>query len=58
MMDLCMYGKNHGVPAEEVAAGTGLSVEQVKRVYTMIDSKLSSTRYLHLSPQLLVLGMH
>jgi NAD+ synthase len=53
MMDLCMYGKNHGVPAEEVAAGTGLSAEQVKRVYTMIDSKLSSTRYLHLSPQLM-----
>lgn len=53
MMDLCMYGKNHAVPAEEVAAGTGLSAEQVKRVYAMIDSKLNSTRYLHLSPQLI-----
>lgn len=52
-MDLCMYGKNHGVPAEEVAAGIGLSAEQVKRVYNMIDSKLSSTRYLRLSPQLI-----
>jgi len=53
MMDLCMYGKNHGVLAEEVAAGTGLSAEQVTRVYAMIESKLNSTRYLHLGPQLI-----
>jgi len=52
-MDLCMYGKNHGVPAEEVAAGIGLSADKVKRVYNMIDSKLSSTRYLQLAPQLI-----
>jgi len=52
-MDLCMYGKNHGVPAEETAAGIGLPAEKVKRVYTMIDSRLSSTRYLQLAPQLI-----
>ena len=53
MLDLCLYGKNHGVSAEEVAGGTGLSVEQVTRVYAMIESKLNSTRYLHLGPQLI-----
>ncbi len=52
-MDLCLYAKSHAVAALEVAGATGLSVEQVQRVYAMIDSKLSSTRYLHLSPQLI-----
>jgi len=52
-MDLCMYGKNNGVPAEETAAGIGLPAEKVKRVYDIIDSKLSSTRYLQLAPQLI-----
>ena len=52
-MDLCLYGKNHGVEAAEVAAATGLSAEQVQRVYGMIDSKLNSSRYLHLKPQLI-----
>jgi NAD+ synthase len=52
-MDLCMYGKNHGVSAEEVATGIGLTAQQVQRVYKMIDSKLSSTQYLQLSPQLI-----
>ncbi len=53
MMDLCMYGKNHGVSPEEVSAGIGLPAEKVKRVYEMIDSKLNSTRYLQLAPQLI-----
>lgn len=53
MMDLCLYGKNHGVPVAEVAGATGLSAEQVQRAYAMIDSKLNSTQYLHLPPQLI-----
>ncbi len=52
-MDLCMYAKNKGISAEVVAAGIGIKVEQVERVYKSIDSKLSSTRYLQLSPQLI-----
>jgi len=52
-MDLCLYAKNHGVGASEVASVTGLSVEQVQRVYAMINSKLRSTQYLHLPPQLI-----
>lgn len=51
-LDLCLYGKNHGIAAEEVAEGTDLSVDQVDRIYAMIDSKLRSTHYLHMPPQL------
>jgi NAD+ synthase len=51
-MDLCLYGKNNGVPIEEVATATGLTVEQVRRVYRDIDQKRATTEYLHLPPQL------
>lgn len=51
-MDLCLYGKNHDVPIEEVAAATDLTVEQVQRVYRDIDQKRSTTAYLHREPQL------
>ncbi len=51
-MDLCLYGKNHGFGPEAVAGSVGLSPEQVMRVYEDIDTKRSTTRYLHLSPRL------
>jgi NAD+ synthase len=51
-MDLCMYGKNHGVQAAELAPMVGLSVQQVERVYTDIDAKRRTTQYLHLPPLL------
>jgi NAD+ synthase len=51
-MDACLWGKNHGVPAAEVALALGLTTEQVDWVYRDIDQKRSTTRYLHLSPQL------
>ncbi|GAB3256878.1 NAD(+) synthase [Nocardioides dilutus] len=51
-MDLCLFGKNHDVPVEEVAAATDLTVEQVHRVYRDIDQKRSTTAYLHREPQL------
>ena len=51
-MDLCLFGKNHGVPAADVADCLGLTEEQVARVYRDIDAKRRTTRYLHLSPQL------
>lgn len=51
-MDLCLYGLNHGVPAEEVCRATGLTVEQVGRVWTDIASKRKTTRYLHSGPLL------
>lgn len=52
-MDLCLYARNHQVGTSDVASVTGLSVEQVQRTYAMIDSKLRSTQYLHLPPQLI-----
>lgn len=52
-LDLCLYGKNHNVGAPDVAKATNLTTEQVERVYVNIDSKLASTRYLHMPPQLI-----
>jgi NAD+ synthase len=51
-MDLCLYAKNHGVPAAVVAEVLGVTAEQVERVFKDIDVKRSTTRYLHLRPQL------
>lgn len=52
-MDLCLYGKDHGVPAEEVGAAMGFSAEQVARVYQQIEAKRKATRYLHCKPILI-----
>ena len=51
-MDLCLYARNQGVPANEAGAATGLTVEQAERIYRLIDSKRNATRYLHLHPLL------
>jgi NAD+ synthase len=51
-MDLCLYGKNHGVPAAEVAPALGLTAEQVERVYRDIEAKRRATAYLHAPPAL------
>lgn len=51
-MDLCLYGRNHGVDPATVGEAIGLTAEQVKRVYADIDTKRSTTRYLHLRPVL------
>jgi NAD+ synthase len=51
-MDVCLYGRNHGVPAEAVAAAIGKTPSQVERVYRDIDQKRRTTRYLHASPLL------
>ena len=51
-MDLCLYGLNNQVPIAEVAAGTGLTVEQVERVYRDIEQKRRTTAYLHEPPML------
>ncbi|MCX6376942.1 MAG: NAD(+) synthase, partial [Armatimonadetes bacterium] len=51
-MDLCLYGKNNGIPMEEIASAAGLTEEQVQRVFRDIEQKRKSTEYLHLPPQL------
>lgn len=51
-MDLCLFARNHGVPAAEAAPAVGLTPEQVERVYRDIDQKRRATRYLHAAPLL------
>ncbi|GGR48894.1 NAD+ synthase [Nocardioides luteus] len=51
-MDLCLYGLNHGIATAEVAEATGLTVEQVERVYRDIVQKRRTTAYLHSAPML------
>jgi NAD+ synthase len=51
-LDLCLYAHNHGLPAESVADATGLTVEDVGRVFRDIEQKRRATRYLHLPPLL------
>ena len=53
-LDLCLYAKNHGISAAQVAPVVGLNAEQVEKVFKDIDTKRSTTRYLHLKPQLVV----
>lgn len=53
-LDLCLYAKNHAVPAAHVAPLVGLTQEQVEKIFTDIEMKRSSTRYLHLKPQLVI----
>lgn len=52
-MDLCLYAKNHGYTAAEVAPLVGLTGEQAERVFKDIDSKRSATRYLQSKPVLM-----
>jgi len=47
-MDLCLYARNGHVPVEDVVDATGLTPEQVQRVFSDIDQKRSTTQYLHL----------
>jgi NAD+ synthase len=49
-MDLCLYAKNHGIPAAEVAAALGLEPIQIERVFRDIDAKRAMARYLHMPP--------
>ena len=51
-MDLCLYGKNNGIPPAALAPMVGLDEEQVQRVYAMVESKRRMTRYLRSSPLL------
>jgi NAD+ synthase len=51
-MDLCLYGLNHGIPKDEVARASGLTMSQVDRVFRDIKHKRRVTAYLHLPPGL------
>ncbi|KUL94194.1 NAD synthetase [Bosea sp. WAO] len=51
-MDLCLYGLNNGLSAEQVGTAAKLSAVEVERVFADIAAKRRATRYLHLEPQL------
>ena len=51
-MDLCLYARNNGVPADAVAKAAGLTPEQVERVWRDIAGKRRTTAYLHEPPML------
>jgi NAD+ synthase len=49
-MDLCLYGKNHGLSAETIGRHTGLPASRIGAIYQDIDRKRAATQYLHLPP--------
>ncbi len=49
-MDACLYARDHGIAASEVAAALGHEVEQIERVYRDIDAKRAAAHYLHAAP--------
>jgi len=51
-MDLCLYGKDHGITPANLAGIVGMTEEQVKRVYRLIESKRKVARYSHATPLL------
>jgi NAD+ synthase len=51
--DLCLYGKNHGIPISEVSLATGLSEQHVNHIFNDIKQKRNATRYLHSTPILM-----
>lgn len=51
-MDICLYGRNNGMPASEIADILGMNPEEIERVYHDIDQKRRTTSYLHAKPLL------
>ncbi|NGP53685.1 NAD(+) synthase [Thioalkalivibrio sp. XN8] len=51
-MDLALWGVNHGLGADEIAAGLGITDDQAAFVCKDIAAKRRSTRYLQLPPLL------
>jgi NAD+ synthase len=52
-MDICLYAKNKGLPVVQAAEAAGLTPEQVQRVFEDIDTKRSTTSYLHMAAVLI-----
>ena len=50
-MDFCLYAKNAGWPAADIAPSLGLTPQQVERVYRDIEGKRRFAEYLHMAPQ-------
>jgi len=52
-MDVVLHGLNHGMGAARVAEETGLTAEQVERVFQDIRTKRRTTHPLHMKPVLM-----
>ncbi|MHB9381043.1 MULTISPECIES: NAD(+) synthase [unclassified Mesorhizobium] len=52
LMDLCLYGLNHGVASNELAAVAGLTEPQLQKVFKDIEAKRRAAHYLHARPLL------
>lgn len=52
-LDLCLFARNNGYEPSEVAPLAGLTPEQVEHVFSDIEAKRTTTRYLHAGPQLM-----
>ena len=46
-MDWCLYGKDYGISAADLAPLAGMDEQQVERMYGFIDGKRRAARYLH-----------
>jgi NAD+ synthase len=49
-MDLCLYGKDHGIPPAHLAQTIGMTEDHVARVYGLIEAKRKVAHYLHAAP--------
>jgi NAD+ synthase len=52
-MDLCLYGYDRGLAPGEVAAATGLTADEIERVFADIARKRRASGYLHAHPILM-----
>lgn len=52
LMDVCLYGYLNNMEVSELSTVTELTEDQVRRIYLDIESKIRTTRYLHMPPQI------
>ena len=52
LMDRVLYAFNHGWTPERAASATGVTAQQMERLYRDVAQKRATTRYLHLQPLL------
>ncbi|GLH71422.1 NH(3)-dependent NAD(+) synthetase [Geothrix rubra] len=57
LMDRCLWAHDRGLTPAETAVGTGLSEDQVGRVFADIEAKRRATRYQHARPLLVEEGV-
>lgn len=50
LMDLCLYGLDHGIAKENVATACALTHDQVETVWKNIEAKRKVADYLHAAP--------